>query len=151
VPTEPALPPGPTGRDRPLLVYDGDCAVCTRLVRVVERWFRRDPERFDIAAWQLVDLDDVGTTQERAEYELLWVHAGTSHARIDGGAQAVASLLVHCGGLWAVLGWLLRVPPVRWLAHGVYRLVANNRDRLPGGTPACALPADQRPGARRAG
>jgi predicted DCC family thiol-disulfide oxidoreductase YuxK len=41
----------------------------------------------------------------------------------------------------------MRVPPLRWIAHGVYRLVANNRDRMPGGTAACKLPAAQRPGA----
>jgi predicted DCC family thiol-disulfide oxidoreductase YuxK len=37
--------------------------------------------------------------------------------------------------------------PLRWLAHLVYRVVGNNWGRLPGGTPACALPAGQRPGA----
>jgi predicted DCC family thiol-disulfide oxidoreductase YuxK len=35
---------------------------------------------------------------------------------------------------------VLRTPPVRWLAAGVYRLIANNRQRMPGGTAACALP-----------
>jgi len=29
---------------------------------------------------------------------------------------------------------------LRWIAAGVYRLIANNRQRMPGGTTACALP-----------
>jgi predicted DCC family thiol-disulfide oxidoreductase YuxK len=36
-------------------------------------------------------------------------------------------------------------PPVSWLARGLYRVIADHRDRMPGGTPACALPQEQRP------
>jgi predicted DCC family thiol-disulfide oxidoreductase YuxK len=63
---------------------------------------------------------------------------------VHGGAQAVAKLLLSAGKGWAVLGAVLTLPPMRWVANGVYRLVSNNRARLPGGTPACALPADRR-------
>lgn len=57
-----------------------------------------------------------------------------------GGAQAVARLLMRSGGAWAYLGALLTLAPVRPLAALGYRWVARNRHRLPGGTPACALP-----------
>jgi predicted DCC family thiol-disulfide oxidoreductase YuxK len=125
---------------RPVLVYDGDCAFCTTAVHFIERRVR---PRCEITPWQFADLDALGTTQRRAEYELLWV---TPIGTIDGGAQAVARLLLSAGRGWAVLGALLSLPPLRWVAHGVYRLVANNRERMPGGTPACALPAaDRRP------
>ncbi|WP_020577732.1 polyprenol phosphomannose-dependent alpha 1,6 mannosyltransferase MptB [Actinopolymorpha alba] len=134
-------PEPPIEGGRPVLLYDGDCAFCTRSVRLIERWIRPSAA---LEPWQFADLDALGTTRARAEYEVLWVRRDR---RVDGGAQAVARLLIHAGGGWALLGWSLRVPPIRWLAHLVYRLVANNRDRLPGGTPACALPADQRPGA----
>jgi hypothetical protein len=39
------------------------------------------------------------------------------------------------------------LPPVSWLAAGVYSLVAANRMRLPGGTPACAVQTDDQPAA----
>ena len=42
------------------------------------------------------------------------------------------------GVLCAVAGALPFVPPTSWVAEGVYRVVAANRMRLPGGTPACA-------------
>ncbi|KIF75865.1 thiol-disulfide oxidoreductase [Streptomyces sp. 150FB] len=127
-------------KSRPVLVYDGDCAFCTTAVHFIERRVR---PRCEISPWQFADLDALGTTQQRAEYELLWV---TPIGTIDGGAQAVARLLLSAGRGWAVLGALLSLPPLRWVAHGVYRLVANNRERMPGGTPACALPAaDRRP------
>ncbi|MBE1558562.1 thiol-disulfide oxidoreductase DCC family protein [Nonomuraea africana] len=124
---------------RPVLVFDGDCGFCTTCVRFVERYLRPDAT---IIAWQFADLGELGVTRKRAEYELLWIDR---RGRAFGGAQAVAKLLIHAGLPWSALGLLLRVPPVRWLAHGLYRAVADNRGRLPGGTPACALPADRRP------
>ncbi|MFC4957011.1 DUF393 domain-containing protein [Streptomyces mauvecolor] len=121
-------------RTRSVLVYDGDCAFCTSSVSFAER---RLAPRCETMPWQFADLDSLGVTQQRAEYELLWVlPSGT----VRGGAQAVAKLLMSAGGGWRVLGALLTLPPLRWAAHGVYRLVADNRERMPGGTPACALP-----------
>ncbi len=124
---------------RPVLLYDGDCGFCTASARFIER---RIPTGATLAAYQFADLDALGTTAERAARELLWVHDG----RISGGAQAVARLLADAGGRWRPLGLVMRVPPVRWLAAVVYRLIAANRHRLPGGTPACALPRPERPG-----
>ncbi|MDF6017080.1 DUF393 domain-containing protein [Streptomyces sp. JH34] len=129
-------------RTRPVLIYDGDCAFCTSSVRFAEQHLRL---RCEVSPWQFTDLDVHGVTQERAEYELLWV---TPTGDVHGGVQAVAKLLLNAGRGWAVPGALLTLPPLRWIAHGVYRLVANNRERMPGGTPACGLPADRRPSAR---
>ncbi|MCF3960658.1 thiol-disulfide oxidoreductase DCC family protein [Streptomyces fuscigenes] len=128
-------------RNRSVLVYDGDCAFCTTCVEFAERRLRPD---CDMTPWQFADLDALGTTAERAQYEVLWV---TPAGTVLGGAQAVAKLLMRCGGAWPVVGALLTLPPVRWIAHGAYRLVAANRARLPGGTPACAVPPGRAPGA----
>ena len=126
--------------ERPVLVYDGDCGFCTTSVGFVERHV---PTKAKISAYQLTDLDALGTTTARASGEVLWVEDG----RVYGGAQAVARLLIDAGGPWRPLGLLIRVPPFRWIAAGVYHLIAVNRRRLPGGTPACALPPPDRPGA----
>ncbi|SHN27363.1 Protein of unknown function, DUF393 [Actinacidiphila paucisporea] len=72
---------------------------------------------------------------------MLWI---TPPGVVYGGAEAVAKLLLSGGGAWAVAGALLRMPPIRWIAGGVYRVIADNRDRMPGGTPACALPAEHK-------
>ena len=42
-------------------------------------------------------------------------------------------------------------PPFAWVASAAYKWIAKNRHRLPGGTPACSMPAHLRPGASRAG
>ncbi|MFG2196784.1 thiol-disulfide oxidoreductase DCC family protein [Streptomyces sp. NPDC048639] len=119
---------------QPVLVFDGDCGFCTTSVRFAEQRIR---PRCEVVPWQFADLQTLGVTQERAEHEVLWVTpAGTVH----GGAQAVAKVLLSAGRGWSLVGALLMLPPARWAAHGVYRLVANNRHRMPGGTAACALP-----------
>ncbi|MFE3648887.1 thiol-disulfide oxidoreductase DCC family protein [Streptomyces sp. NPDC059152] len=128
-----------TPRTRPVLVYDGDCGFCTTSVNIAERYLR---PRCLITAWQFTDLDALGVTQQRAEHEVLWI---TPTGTVHGGAQAVAKLLLGAGAPWSVAGAVLTLPPVRWIAHAVYRLIATNRHRMPGGTPACALPANSRP------
>ena len=123
----------PRKYEHPVLIFDADCAFCTRSVGILKKL----PTGADVVGYQFADLESYGTTEERASYEVLWV--GRS-GRLHGGAQAIARLLSEAGGLYAAAGWLLRVPPFRWIAHGVYRVVANNRQRMPGGTAACALP-----------
>jgi predicted DCC family thiol-disulfide oxidoreductase YuxK len=120
-------------RLRPVLVFDGDCAFCSSSVAFARRRLR---PRCDVVPWQRADLSSLGVGQRRAEYELLWVAPA---GRVYGGAQAVAMLLHSSGRGWAALGGVLRLPPFCWVAHWAYRLVANNRHRMPGGTPACAV------------
>ena len=122
-------------------MYDGDCAFCTLSVGWIGRLRMAEPR---IVAWQHADLAVLGLTQAQCEHELQCVAAD---GRVDGGEQAVARLLLASGPPWALPGALLRVPPFSWVGTVLYRLVADNRQRLPGGTPACALPPSERPGA----
>lgn len=118
---------------RPLLLFEGDCGFCNRCARFIAR---RMPTTAELKPWQRVNLAAYGVAEARVRYEIVWVDTA---GRQYGGAQAIARLLIDSGGVWAVLGHPLRVPPLRWLAHAVYRLVANNRSRLPGGGPACGV------------
>ncbi|MCR8573941.1 thiol-disulfide oxidoreductase DCC family protein [Streptomyces sp. Isolate_219] len=122
-------------RRQPVLVYDGDCAFCTSSVRFAERRLR---PHCAATPWQFTDLEKLGISRRRAEHEVLWV---TPTGSVHGGAQAVAKLLMSADRGWPVVGALLTLPPVRWVAHGAYRLIAHNRHRMPGGTAACALPS----------
>ena len=120
------------------LVYDGDCAFCTSSVR----WVTRLRLGADVvAAWQHTDLAPLGLTQQQCEDKLQLVLPG----RTWSGHAAVGKLLLRSQWYWRPVGLLLLTPPVSWLARGVYRWVADNRDKMPGGTAACALPQEQRP------
>jgi predicted DCC family thiol-disulfide oxidoreductase YuxK len=117
-------------RTRPVLLFDGDCAFCTSSVHLLER-IRPDAE---IVAWQLADLPGLGVSETQAAAALQWVEVdGTVRA----GHEAVAAALGSAGRVWRVAGHALRLPGVSWLAAKLYRLIAVNRHRLPGGTPAC--------------
>ncbi|GAA3393229.1 hypothetical protein GCM10020369_57970 [Cryptosporangium minutisporangium] len=118
-------------------VYDGDCAFCSTCARFIER---RIPTSAAVVAWQHSDLDALGLTVDEAETAVQWI----SSRRRAAGPDAIAELLVDAGSFWRPAGWVLRLPPVRALAWPVYRWVARNRHRLPGGTAACALPQAER-------
>lgn len=117
---------------RPILVYDGDCAFCTRTARWAER---RLHDRAAVRPWQALDLDALGLTEHDVTTAAWWVDGD----RRDAGHRSIGRALVAIGGLWRLLGWLLLLPPVSWIARPVYALIARNRHKMPGGTDACRL------------
>lgn len=121
------------------LVYDGDCGFCTSAVRWTGR-LRLQPGT--VTPWQTADLPRLGLTQQQCEAKLQWV---ADDGRVSSGHEAVARLLLHSALPWRLPGLLLLTPPLSWLAAWVYTTVAANRGKLPGGTPACALPPAERP------
>jgi predicted DCC family thiol-disulfide oxidoreductase YuxK len=125
-------------RRRPVLLFDGDCAFCTRCVDVLERI---GPDA-DIVAWQLTDLGELGITEERAADAVQWVQVD---GEICSGHEAIAAVLCSAGRIWQLAGRAIMLPGISWMAAKVYRLVADNRYRLPGGTPACAVSNQDRP------
>ncbi len=129
-------------RERPLLLYDGDCAFCTRCARALERI---DPEA-EIAPWQFADLADLGITVAQASEAVQWVQVDGT---VRSGQEAIAAVLNSAGRFWKVIGRTILLPGISRMAARVYRLVADNRYRLPGGTPACALTDSDRESTRR--
>lgn len=119
---------------RPVLLYDGDCAFCTTCVHFVERRIRPEAE---IVAWQFADLTELGVSAEEAAAAVQWVEPDGG---VRAGHEAIAAMLAAAGPIWRSAGRLLLLPGISWIAARVYRLVASNRHRLPGGTPACELP-----------
>lgn len=125
-------------RNEPWLVFDGDCAFCTTSATwVADRLHRPQGPDARLVPWQFTDLATLGTTSERTQREVLWV---TPDGEIAGGAAAFGHWLRFRGGPYGVVGRAMDLPGVRRLAAAVYRLIAQNRDRMPGGSPACALP-----------
>lgn len=124
---------------RPVLVFDGDCGMCSTCARFAERRLRRSPDDFDVAPSQGLDLARLGLTQQQCDEALQWVGPD---GRITSGHAAVGSLL-RASRWWArPLGRLIEVPGARSAARVAYRWVAGHRHMFPGGTPACTLPGD---------
>jgi len=120
----------------PLLIFDGDCGFCTS----AKDWIlaRLDPALgVEAVPYQWADLDGLGIAPEAAARRV-WV-LGAGEWR--GGGAAIAWLLRHARGRgWRIAGAIAAAPVLRWATEAGYRIVAANRHRLPGGTPACRLP-----------
>ncbi len=116
-----------------VFLFDGDCAFCSSAAR----WLTRHvPTTTEIAAWQHVDLDGLGVPA--AEVEAAVVLVGPTGR--SSGSVAIAELLRGSRSRgWRGVGRVMALPLIRGLATVVYRQVAANRHRLPGGTPQCAL------------
>ena len=117
----------------PVLLFDGDCSFCTSCAN----WARRHIRHLDtMVPYQFADLAALGVTAEQCEQAVQWV--GIDH-RVLSAHLAVAQTLIDAGQGWAVIGRAMRLPGLRQLSGAVYRWVARNRSRLPGGTPACSI------------
>ncbi|HVD87165.1 MAG TPA: DUF393 domain-containing protein [Solirubrobacterales bacterium] len=117
----------------PTLLYDGDCAFCTSCARLVERRVR--PAAV-VVPWQFADLPALGVSEAQAIDAVQWVEDGGA---VRSGHEAIAAMLKTARPVFRPIGRFLLLPGVTFVAAKAYRLVAANRHRLPGGTPACKL------------
>jgi predicted DCC family thiol-disulfide oxidoreductase YuxK len=114
------------------LLYDADCAFCTRSALLG----RRLGLAAQIVPMQDVDLARFDITTAQAEQALPFV---ADDGSVTFGHRAIAAALRTGPWGWRLLGRLLVAPGVDALAALVYRWVAANRFRLPGGTAACSI------------
>lgn len=115
-------------------LYDADCGFCMSCLRWLTRFAPRP--KYQITAWQDVNLAELGlTAQQCAEAAWFIDSDGTRHS----GSDAIARALQH--GSWTLhpLGRALQLPGIRRLAQISYTWIAQNRHRLPGGTPQCRV------------
>ncbi len=119
--------------NQPVLVFDGDCRFCTSCAYWIEH---RLPDTARVAPWQRLDLAALGLTEHDVTTAAYWIDEQGATFR---GHRAIAKSLIAAGGAWKPVGVLLLIPPFSWLAALGYLVIAKNRHRLPGGTPACKL------------
>ena len=123
----PVTAPAPTGMGRAwVLVYDGNCKVCGKLVRMLQRWDRD-------GALEIVPSQAPGV---QARFPWIPARAYTEsvqlvgpHGRTWQGAGAVEQIidLMPKGRL---VTWVFSIPFARPLAERFYRWFARNRYRL---------------------
>lgn len=109
------------------VVYDGDCAVCGRLVARLARWDRDG--KLEIVPAQAPGLHArFPWISARAFAESMQV-VRASDGKTWQGAAAVEQLLdLLPRGRW--ISWIFRIPLARWLAERAYRWFARNRYQL---------------------
>jgi predicted DCC family thiol-disulfide oxidoreductase YuxK len=118
----------------PVLIYDGDCAFCSSTVRTLQKLIKNPPK---IIPFQFIDTTQFGLTKQQCSEEIKFVDA---NGLVSGGESAFKKFFFEVGGAWRLLGGVMGLPLIRQISGVIYRWVAKNRFRLPGGTPTCSLP-----------
>jgi predicted DCC family thiol-disulfide oxidoreductase YuxK len=122
----------------PVLLYDGVCGLCNRLVQFVLKHDRSAQFHFAslqsaysarILSGHNIDPDDVDTVYIVQE-------AG---ALVSARSDAVISVLRELGGFWNAVAVALRLFP-KWLRDWGYGVIAHNRYRIFGKYESCPLP-----------
>lgn len=125
----------------PIILYDGVCGLCNRLVQFLLRHDRQGRLRFaslqsDFAAKVLqrhgIDPKDLDTLHVIENYE-------QSGERVLQRSDAILRASRELGGFWSVSAAAAGVIP-RALRDVVYRFVARNRYRVFGKYDTCMLP-----------
>ncbi|MEV5150017.1 DUF393 domain-containing protein [Streptomyces sp. NPDC052727] len=119
----------------PVLAYDGDCGLCQTSI---DRIRALAAPTLEAVPWQFLPTESTSPYLERLDREVLLLHGGSVLA---GGADALARYVsTSRSPAYRALAALVRLPGIRACARVLYRWVSRNRHRLPGGTPACAVP-----------
>lgn len=130
---DPAVPSFPD--DRPLIVYDGVCVMCSGWVRFILRHDRRGLFRFTDAASPLGQALFRHYGLKTHDYEsYVMVENGRAYLRSD----PSLTILQRLGWPWAAAGVFKLVP--RFIRDRVYDWVARNRYRIFGKRETCWLP-----------
>ena len=87
------------------------------------------------------DLESLGVTAEQCRKSIQWISVPGAQALTQG--RAVAAVLRVGRPPWPLVSAVLRLPGMAAAADIGYRVIAANRHRLPGSTPACRLPQVQ--------
>ena len=128
-------------RSRSILLYDGVCGLCNRVVRFALRHDRKDRLRFAPLQSALAKefLTRHGFDATQLETMAVVVNPDTEQEKVLVRSDAVLVLLSELGGAWGWIAWLgRRVPsPMR---DNAYRAVANVRYRVFGKYDSCPLP-----------
>lgn len=119
------------------LIYDGDCAFCTRTAKFARRWARGKLEITPSQTPGVLDLHP-GLTPEGVA---LRVYLLSPSGRLWGGAEAVArTAAINPAGGIALLYYF---PLLRPIVDRVYAWVARNRKTIGGCGDSCSLPGTE--------
>lgn len=120
-----------------VLIYDGDCKFCQLSLEFGIRHLKTFPK---YVAFQKIDPTKFGLTIDQVRTQIWLVDQGSGSTKPKGGHLAAGQILTMQRNLfYKALGWLIKTPPTSFLADVVYRWVAKNRHRLPGGSRQCKL------------
>jgi len=126
----------------PILLYDGVCGLCNRLVQFILRRDRTGIFRFASLQSGLAALilQRHGADSTDLDTVYVVVNPDQPDESLLARSDAVIFILKQLGGFWRFLGFLAQLKP-RFLRDWGYRVVARNRYRVFGRFESCMLPS----------
>lgn len=118
-----------------LLIFDRDCAFCTKSAT----WGRNHLKYFpDLKGFQDLNPADYGLTKQDVESSIWLIRIGEKPIAANEAAAAI--LRSQPQYLWRLLGYLADSYWIKPFAKRIYYTIARNRHKMPGATEACELP-----------
>ncbi len=128
-------------QSNPIILYDGICGLCNRLVQFVLKRDHQDRFRFaalqsnfarDLLQRHNCNPDDLDTFYLALDY-------GQPNERLLSRNDAAAAVLEELAGIWKFWGTLLKLFP-RPIRDWQYNVIARSRYRLFGKFDSCPIP-----------
>jgi predicted DCC family thiol-disulfide oxidoreductase YuxK len=134
----------PLASSNPILLYDGVCGLCNRLVQFV---LNCDPQdRFRFASLQSEFARNIlarhGANPGDLDTFYIVLDHGQPAERLVARSGAAVEVLKNLGGIWGGCGSVLRMLP-KWFCDWGYNRVARNRYRIFGKFEVCPLPEER--------
>ena len=111
-------------RQKPLLVFEGECGLCRRLAL---KWHEKTGEQIDFTPYNEIadNMQQISIEEFKKEIKLIY-----PEGRVYGGAAAAFKVIEHSKSPLRALSWIYNHtrafdPIWEW----VYKIVARNRDR----------------------
>ena len=125
----------------PVLLYDGVCGLCNRLVQFILRHDDHDQFRFAALQSPLASrlLERHGASAANLDTFYIATNFDQAGEELLARSDAAVFVLQELGGGWRILGVIFRVLP-RALRDAVYNLIARNRYKVFGKFDICPLP-----------
>jgi predicted DCC family thiol-disulfide oxidoreductase YuxK len=120
----------------PVLLYDGTCGLCSRLVQFILRHDRGGTLKFAGLQGDYARAAVANRPALEGVDSVIWIGAPDEKALIR--SDAALKVLTYLGGAWRLVALLRLVP--RPLRDWVYHLVAEHRHALAPAGAACYLP-----------
>ena len=128
----------------PIILYDGVCGLCNRLIQFVLKRDRND--RFRFAALQSEFAGDVlrrhGVNPALLDTVYLLLNYSQPEERLASRSDAGIQVLAELGGVLRALASIAKHLP-RWIRDKIYNLIARNRYQLFGKHQTCQIPDEK--------
>ena len=133
----------PIPESNTIILYDGVCGLCNRLVQFILKRDRHDHFRFASlqSDWSGALLRRHHLDPNDLDTVYVVVDFAQPAERLLARSDAILFLLRELGGVWTFASWGKILP--RILRDGMYKLVARNRYRVFGKYDSCMLPDPQ--------